>query len=204
MLCMTTPWSALWLGGHAGWRRSIAQNATGVEFGKSKHDTFWGMSRATTTSADCIGLGQRCGQKVFHQKVGHVTRTPPSPVPFCWHQEQDAQEARRPGAGVSFCKRYFMGKTTGRIPFRLGTNIDKPETPIRASGATTAPRRTLVVSPLASASPKRRKRVQVHPITSYTAGSRLKPAWALSTRLLSPVPVFLRDPGSRSHLGCEV
>ena len=52
----------------------MAQNGTGIEFGKSEHDKLWRISRATTVSADFIVLGQRCGVQVFHQKVGHIPR----------------------------------------------------------------------------------------------------------------------------------
>ena len=34
----------------------MAQNGTGIESGKSEHDTFCVMSRATTLSADFIGF----------------------------------------------------------------------------------------------------------------------------------------------------
>ena len=55
----------------------MALNGTGIEFGKSEHDSRWRISRATTTSADFIVLGQRCGVQVFPQKVGHTTRLGP-------------------------------------------------------------------------------------------------------------------------------
>jgi hypothetical protein len=55
----------------------MAQNATGIEFGKSEHDTICGMSKATSTSAVCILLGQRRGQQVVDRKVGHKSRRTP-------------------------------------------------------------------------------------------------------------------------------
>ena len=55
----------------------MALNGTGIEFGKSEHDSRWRISRATTISADFIVLVQRCGQQVFLRKVGHDTRAPP-------------------------------------------------------------------------------------------------------------------------------
>jgi hypothetical protein len=52
----------------------MALNGTGIEFGKSENDSRRRMSRATTTSADFILFGQRCGVQVqvVHQKVGHT------------------------------------------------------------------------------------------------------------------------------------
>ena len=60
-----------------GWRRPMALNGTGIEFGKSEHDSRRRISRATTISADFILLGQRCGVQVVLRKVGHTTRHPP-------------------------------------------------------------------------------------------------------------------------------
>jgi protein-tyrosine phosphatase len=56
----------------------MAQNGTGIDSGKSEHVLQWGISRATTLSADFMVLGQRCGQQVSRQKVYHVKR--PYPV----------------------------------------------------------------------------------------------------------------------------
>jgi hypothetical protein len=52
----------------------MALNGTGIEFGKSEHVFRWRISRATTVSADFIVLGQRCGQQVLREKVGHKSR----------------------------------------------------------------------------------------------------------------------------------
>jgi hypothetical protein len=61
-----------------GWRRPMALNGTGIEFGKSEHVFTCGISRATTVSADFKVLGQRCGVQVFPRKVYRVKR--PYPV----------------------------------------------------------------------------------------------------------------------------
>jgi hypothetical protein len=58
----------------------MALNGTGIEFGKSEHDSRRITSRATTTSADFIVLRQRCGVQVVLQKVGRDKRTPPVPT----------------------------------------------------------------------------------------------------------------------------
>ena len=55
----------------------MALNGTGIEFGKSEHVFRWRISRATTVSADFIGLVQRCGQQVVPRKVGHKSRRTP-------------------------------------------------------------------------------------------------------------------------------
>ena len=55
----------------------MAQNGTGIEFGKSEHVCRRRISRATTISADFIVLGQRCGVQVFGIKVGHMSRRYP-------------------------------------------------------------------------------------------------------------------------------
>jgi hypothetical protein len=60
-----------------GWRRPMALNGTGIEFGKSEHVRRRRISRATTISADFIVLGQQCGQQVSGRKVGHTTRGHP-------------------------------------------------------------------------------------------------------------------------------
>ena len=58
----------------------MALNGTGIEFGKSEHDSRRITSRATTTSAHFILLGQRCGVQVVLQKVGRDNRPPPVSV----------------------------------------------------------------------------------------------------------------------------
>jgi hypothetical protein len=55
----------------------MALNGTGIEFGKSEHVFTCGISRATTTSADFIVLGQWGGVQVVGRKVGHMSRPPP-------------------------------------------------------------------------------------------------------------------------------
>ena len=60
----------------------MAQNGTGIEFGKSEHVCRRRISRATTISADFIVLGQRCGVQVFGRKVGHMSRR--YPVLLSW------------------------------------------------------------------------------------------------------------------------
>jgi hypothetical protein len=78
-----------------GWRRPMALNGTGIEFGKSEHDSRRRISRATTVSAVFIVLGQRCGVQVVHQKVGHTTR----PGPLCrLCKNAEKRDATRPGA----------------------------------------------------------------------------------------------------------
>jgi hypothetical protein len=66
-----------WVAMH-GWRRPMAHNTTGIEFGKSEHDSRRIMSRATTRSAVCLLLGQRCGVQPVHHFVGHTHRSPPA------------------------------------------------------------------------------------------------------------------------------
>jgi hypothetical protein len=63
-----------------GWRRPMALNGTGIEFAKSEHVFTCGISRATTTSAEFIVLGQWCGVQVVGRKVGHMSRPPPVAV----------------------------------------------------------------------------------------------------------------------------
>ena len=75
----------------------MALNGTGIEFGKSEHDSRWRISRATTESADFIVLGQRCGQQVSGRKVGHMPRPPPL---ACSDRGPSSDRRRDPGVPV--------------------------------------------------------------------------------------------------------
>ena len=104
-----------------GWRRPMALNGTGIEFGKSEHDSRRITSRATTTSAHFILLGQRCGVQVVLQKVGRDNRPPPvteigaqtfsapptanlNPVPKARKGIRHALEGRWPGRDDGYCR----------------------------------------------------------------------------------------------------
>jgi hypothetical protein len=74
----------------------MALNGTGIEFGKSEHDSRRRIRRATTISADFIVLLQRCGVQVVLQKVRHKSRWCPLAMSPCLHTAVDAWR----GAGV--------------------------------------------------------------------------------------------------------
>jgi hypothetical protein len=68
---------------HAGWRRPMAQNATGIEFGKSEHVTRWRISRPTQLHQRILyKLGPKLRAASAGQKIGSRSRlTPPAPPP---------------------------------------------------------------------------------------------------------------------------